>query len=210
MKQVGDIWFPHSDTHFERFMNNDGSYQRDTFDASMEYVVSPKLFYDVGAHVGLWSLMAHKAGFKSITSFEPNPETFKCLERNIGSFAKVWPLAIASERKTMSIKREHVDNSGAVRLEEGGDVLASRIDIENIHEMIAGKELRPHETLVKIDTEGMEWECVLGMDKILYALRPVICVEQRTNERALEILGKMGMKIVNQVRKDYILTWKDQ
>ena len=69
--------------------------------------------------------------------------------------------------------------------------------------------LKPHETLVKIDTEGSEDDCVLGMEKILYAFRPVVIIEQRSNINAVQILEKMGMKVRKCIKKDYILTWRD-
>lgn len=214
MKQVCGVWFPESDTHFKLGMiDKEGNYQKDTFDAAMSYVKEPKIFYDIGAHVGLWSLMAYRSGFKAIEAFEPNPETFSCLKKNVGEFARIFKMGVANRRRGMRINKESLSNTGALKLDEigtedEGDTWVCPIEMENTHEIIAECNLKPHETLVKIDTEGMEADCVLGMDKILYALRPVVCVEQRTNEEALLILQQMGMQIIKQVRKDYILTWK--
>lgn len=218
MKQIYGVWLPEDDTHFPKMMNEDGTYQRDTFAACMEYVKEPKIFYDVGAHVGLWSLMAIKAGFKVINAYEPNPKTFACLERNLagknGEYkAHLSNHGIAEYEDKLKLNEVDSCNSGAVTLSHWyGDWNKNAIDVDNInnkhlHGAIDKFQIKPHEILVKIDTEGMEAECVLGMDKILYALRPVVCVEQRSNENALRILQQMGMQIVNQVRKDYILTW---
>lgn len=207
MKQVCGIWFPEDDTHFKLGMiDEQGNYQRDIFDAAMSYVKEPKIFFDIGAHVGLWSLMAHRAGFETIHAFEPNPETFACLIKNVGDKAFLNPYGVSQYTKGVKIVRECKTNSGAVKLEDGNECFAYALNTRDIElpTSIA------HTALIKIDTEGMEAECVLGMDKILYALHPVVCVEQRRNEDALNILQKMGMEIVQQVRKDYILTWKNQ
>jgi len=224
MKQVYGIWFPESDTHFnERMIHPNGDYQRDTFQAAMSYVKEPKIFYDIGAHVGLWSLMAHRAGFRYVEAYEPNPKTFACLQKNFeGKDSVVWdkgfcislrPHGISPLHKYVRIIEEDINNSGAIRVEESdvenssGSILS--INNRPMHDYIEHFNTKPYECLVKIDTEGMEADCVLGMDKILYALRPVVCVEQRSNQDALRILQQMGMEIVKQVRKDYILTWKN-
>lgn len=218
MKQVYGIWLPENDTHFERMMNADGTYQRDTFDYCMEYVKNPKIFYDIGAHVGLWSRMAINAGFKHIEAFEPNPKTYHCLRQNfeewriksnIALFS--WPTGVASYYGSMDVVKNMDGNSGAVQLVGGSHQGKNSIQVGPLEReprfLISEYNIKPHETLVKIDTEGMEADCVLGMDKILYALRPVVCVEQRSNKDALEVLQQMGMEIVKIVRKDYILTW---
>ncbi len=205
MKQVYGIWLPEDDTHFEKVMNSDGSYQKDTFDYAISYMKNPRIFYDIGAHVGLWSLMAHKAGFKEIYAFEPNPITLACLEKNVGNKAKIYNRAVSATASNADLIEEDVGNSGAVKLTYGsGNLIASRIGYK------AEASITPHECLIKIDTEGNEADCVDGMREIIYALRPVVCVEQKTNKDALDILQRMGMRIVNQVRRDYILIWKNQ
>lgn len=213
MKQIQGIWFPEDDTHFETIMKDDGSYQKDVFDEAMGYVKNPKIFYDIGAHVGLWTLQAHKAGFRKIHAFEPNPKTFQCLEENIKNInATLYNCGISHKYFTRSICEEAKGNSGAVKLIESdltdeNSVRLISLSETDIHLMIAKFNIKPHETLVKIDTEGMEADCVRGMDKIIYALRPVVIVEQKSNNDALLILQQMGMKLVKIVRKDYILIW---
>lgn len=214
MKQVYGVWFPQDDTHFENgFIHDNGDYQRDTFQAAMSYVKEPKIFYDIGAHVGLWSLQAFKAGFKEINAYEPNPRTFECLQRNMqivdsGCYVYLNNRGVSSKHQELGIIEECAGNSGAVKLTDDitdiGPVYASPIEYL---ERIGNNQ---HECLVKIDTEGMEADCIKGMASVLYALRPVVCVEQRTNDGALKILQQMGMVIQKKVRKDWILTWKDQ
>lgn len=214
MKQIHGIWLPESDMHFIDHIHKNGDYQRDTFQAAMKYVAEPKIFYDIGAHVGLWSMMALKQGFEQIYAYEPNPITFKCLGANLSHYENInlHNCGVSQFDGGRKLIRESPENSGAVKLipsisiEDGVECIT--LNHDNLHQLIAAYNIKACESFVKIDTEGMEAECVLGMDKILYALRPVVCVEQRTNHDALDILQKMGMQIVQQIRKDYILTWK--
>lgn len=222
MKQVHGVWMPEDETHFVAMMGETGNYQKDTFDIAMKYIKSPKVFYDVGAHIGLWSLQAIKAGFKTIHAYEPNPETFECLRANLdgrgGDYkAHLNNYGIARNRSSMRLIKEKEGNSGAVKLDiditqaQSNDK-TNRVQLTPINDFFMPQDMKgikPHETLVKIDTEGMEAACILGMDKILYALRPVVCVEQRTNNDALKILQQMGMEVVKIVRRDYILTWQN-
>lgn len=209
MKQIEGIWFPKSDEHFKKHVRPNGDYQWDTFEAVMKYITSPKLFFDVGAHVGLWSLMAHRAGFQEIRAFEPNPVTFRCLVLNLMDTHNTHchNYGIAGRDGLVDIIYEQPNNSGAVKLAPGIQSKVRNINDDNIGESIFELELKPNETLIKIDTEGMEAECVRGMDKIISILKPVIVVEQRSNDDAIKLLKDMGMILVNNIRKDYILIW---
>lgn len=209
MKEIKGIWFPESDTHFIKHIRDNGDYQRDIFKAAMAHVREPKLFFDIGAHVGLWSLMAIRAGFKEIRAFEPNHVTFKCLVSNISNFpdVTVHNYGIAERNGSVEMKSECKDNSGAVKVIPGNTAFVRNINNDNIGGSVYKLGIRLYETLVKIDTEGSELECVKGMDKIIQSLRPVVVVEQRSNNDALTYLKDMGLTLVDQVRKDYILTY---
>jgi len=216
MKLINNIYFPDRDEHFHKMMPN-GYYQRDTFLSAMEHIKEPKIFYDIGAHVGLWSIQAGEVGFKEIHAYEPNPESFECLKNNVRlANTNCYKYGVGRIPNKLSIVKHASDNTGAVSLEivdkpkEAVNIypIDSYPGVPFLHDAIKHFELLPHQTLVKVDTEGMEYDCLLGMELILYAFRPVVVVEQRTNHRALELLDAMGMEIVNQVRKDYILRWK--
>lgn len=85
MKLIKGIHFPDSDTHFENLVNDQGHYQKKQFDAAMRHIKPEDrgLFIDVGAHVGLWSMMAIKEGFKNFLCFEPNDILRECLRKNL-------------------------------------------------------------------------------------------------------------------------------
>lgn len=218
MKSINGVLFPDDEEHFARMVDSQGYYQKDIFLEAISHVTNPKIFYDIGAHVGLWSLMAIKHGFRTVYAYEPNQKTFQCLEANLsgrgGDYKAYLRNYGVSQIKNIFMKviEETPYNSGAVKLIDDKDnpnAATAPIDGDCLYEMIEYYQLRPHQVLVKIDTEGMEAQCVLGMEKILYAFRPVVVVEQRTNNDALDILQKMGMYIVRTIRKDHILLWRD-
>lgn len=209
MKQIKGIWFPADDTHFQKHVFKNGDYQQEQFQAAMRHIKEPKLFFDIGAHVGLWSMMAIRAGFKEIRAFEPNHITFKCLVSNISNFPNVtvYNYGIAERNGLVDIEHECEGNSGAVKVIPGSTCYVRNINNDNIGGSVYQLNIRPYETLVKIDTEGSELDCVKGMDKIIQSLRPVIVIEQRSNKDGIEYLKDMGMKLADQVRHDYIFAY---
>lgn len=217
MKQIKGIWFPENDTHFQKHVFNNGDYQQEQFQAAMKHIREPKLFFDVGAHVGLWSLMAIRAGFKEVRAFEPNHITFKCLVSNISNFSHVTihNYGVAERNDIMQLIFEDKNNSGAIRVVRANQSAENNalmcevrnINNDNIGSSVYKLSIKPNETLVKIDTEGSELDCVKGMDKIIQSLQPVVIVEQRKNTDAVKYLKDMGMVQVDQVLKDYILIY---
>lgn len=209
MKEIKGIWLPEDDTHFQTHIHKNGDYQPDIFKAAMAHVREPKLFFDIGAHVGLWSLMAIRAGFKEVRAFEPNHVTFKCLVSNISNYpdVTVHNYGIAERNGQVEMKPEHEGNSGAVKVVPGMTAFVRNINNDNIGGSVYKLSITAQETLVKIDTEGSELECLKGMDKIIQSLRPVVVIEQRSNKDAIEYLKDMGMKQVDQVRHDYIFIY---
>jgi len=217
VKKVRGIWFPEKDTHFKGVMTNENDYQLDRLKYAMKFIDEPKVFYDIGAHVGLWSLMALRRGFKKVFAYEPNQETFNCYKLNLKGYNNVqsFNYGVSNVRdQWMRVDYESKNNTGAVTLgscekgDSSANAVVAPIDGGHLYDLIDELQLKVHQTLVKIDTEGMEAQCVLGMEKHIYALRPVMIVEQRSNEDAIEILQKMGMKIEKCLKKDYILTWR--
>jgi len=68
---------------------------------------------------------------------------------------------------------------------------------------------------IKIDVEGYENQVVLGAKETLLRNKPIIIVEQkgfsnRFNEsqfEAIDTLKSYGAKVIDQVVKDFILSW---
>ena len=69
--------------------------------------------------------------------------------------------------------------------------------------------------MLKIDVEGFENQVVLGAKNTLIENKPIIIIEQKGhseyfNEKlfqAIETLNSYGAKVIEQVNKDYIMSW---
>lgn len=214
MKLVKGIYLPDSDTHFETIMDDDGNYQKPQFDAALKYIPEENrgLFIDVGAHVGLWSIMAMKNGFKNFLCFEPDDENFKCLwenfednrvllggaalnvkgrekeeiteEKRITGFLYNW--ALSDEMKMYHIKNEKEDNSGAKILEEVefSEEATQRFDeLVELNNRYWDLDKFKNKILIKIDVQGYEAKVVRGMKNFIQEYKPIIIVEQFINKQ---------------------------
>ena len=223
MKLIKGIYFPDSDTHFESIIDDEGNYQKQQFDTALKYLKPEDrgLFIDVGAHVGLWSRMAIKAGFRDLLCFESVKETRECLKINLENLlpinkwgARCEGFALSDEQGYAILSKEKEDNSGAVSLvkinaNDGIRTMPFDAAYYPFEERIP--EDCKNRTLIKIDVQGYEAKVVRGMKNFIQEYKPIIIVEQYLNGKpdfeATEFLESLGMKVLERVEKEVILGW---
>lgn len=126
---------------------------------------SVSIFIDIGANIGLYSLIANtNPNFKAIYSFEPHPETFQYLleniERNHANKCKAYALAIADkcETQTIHVKPNHsgVATLRDVKSNEGyqSSIDIVCIDAKKLESLVDNPSKHP--ISIKIDVEGFE------------------------------------------------------
>jgi FkbM family methyltransferase len=114
---------------------------------------------DIGANIGVFSLFAASCGAAKISAYEPNSEAFRCLERNIHanhleSVIEPHRFAVASSagRRIRFPKRSSPYNS-FLRGESAKEFeFVNTIDLARIMKNI------DHVDLLKMDSEGVEWD----------------------------------------------------
>jgi FkbM family methyltransferase len=173
------------------------------------------VFLDVGAHWGLYALLAHKTGhFSRIVAFEPDPTNYAQLQANL--FLNDVPMAIeprqlaASDREaTFGLIRRTHRNRGGTRVAREGEVAhvvchAVRLDRELDFE---GKLL-----VMKMDVESHELAAIEGMMGLLAKNHCVLQIEIWSATEELlakrlplitEMLARHGIKRVNKIDSDY-------
>lgn len=125
------------------------------------------LFVDVGANIGSYSILAGVGAGADVLAFEPIPQTFKALERNIllndlSGRVKAMNVGIGSKRGKLcfSADRDTVNHV----LAEGEDVrVRVQVDVLALDDVLRDK--RP--ALIKIDVEGFESEVLAGAKRVL-------------------------------------------
>jgi FkbM family methyltransferase len=155
---------------------------------------SEGVIVDVGAHIGnhsvYWSAFVPHA---AILAFEPAPETFALLYRNLGLASRGTALAdrvALSDRCGSLTMRVDPVNMGRTRVDPDGElrVRAARLDDYGLDGV----------TLVKVDVEGWQEHVLEGARETLARCRPALLAEDEedTVEPTLAGLGLDGYRRV--------------
>ena len=127
------------------------------------------VFIDVGANVGLFTMLAKKSG-KEVIAFEPLDKNLHFLYRNLyqNGFTDIEVYPIALSRKPgvsiiygASMMASLIENWGQATKSARQIVPLSSLDI------ILGDRFDKKSVLVKIDVEGHEYDVLLGAEKLL-------------------------------------------
>jgi FkbM family methyltransferase len=145
-----------------------------------QYGISPaeaggKLVADVGANIGLFSILAAYNGAKEVYAFEPVRETFEILQKNVqvnglGNVIRPINKAIGEKNYATEISYGYAGDSCAHIDSNEGEGKKETIQVVTLDDALAGKKLG----LMKIDTEGYEKNVLLGAKNLLATLKPVI------------------------------------
>lgn len=127
------------------------------------------IFIDIGANIGLFTMLARRAG-KKVIAFEPLDQNLKFLYSNLykNKFTdvEVYPIALSNEPGVATL---YGASMMASMVENWGDAVKSARQIVAIStlDIILGGRLMESSAFVKIDVEGHEFEVLLGAKKIL-------------------------------------------
>lgn len=141
------------------------------------YSIRPgDIIFDVGANVGIFSIYAAALG-ANVYSFEPNPEIFELLQRNIRANGfqdriQAFNMALSSENGmadlfvantaniyaegSASITRSYVADLGK---KVGPDFITYRVTCSKLEDMMERLNL-PQIDFMKLDCEGAEYEII--------------------------------------------------
>jgi FkbM family methyltransferase len=139
----------------------------------IETIEPGDVFYDIGANVGPYSLIAAKAtgGRAGVFAFEPSPASFAALARNVeinecSGCVTPLPLALWSQTALVPVSWRSGDAGRArhrldTETESAAMVVGIRLD--DFVEKLGG----PVPTHAKIDVDGYEADVLLGAERTL-------------------------------------------
>lgn len=109
--------------------------------------------------------------FQTVHTYEPVPELYECLIRNIDSTVKnVYPVqkGFSNGFVRARISKTLENNCGATQVEEGSGIL----------ELVTIDSLELEELdLLWLDLEGFEYKALLGAKETIKRCRPVVVIE---------------------------------
>lgn len=218
MKKVAGIWLPDDDDHFsghlykEPMLNGRGTYQWKKLNMAMDVVPADErgLAVDIGAHVGLWAHVL-STYFERVVCFEPHPDLYPCLARNVQDIdnVEIYETALSDKDGWLEMIRPPSNSGNAcvwnesVRVKGLRRARAYALDSFPLDQMIS---------FIKIDVEGWEYKVLKGAEQTIKKDKPVLVIEQKPNnaERyglgrfaALELLVSWGYKVEWEKAGDY-------
>ncbi len=137
-------------------------------------------FIDVGANCGAFTLAAAEAlgGSGHIYAFEPGPPLLPRLYTNLSlnpqakNITTVVPLGLGKEHSTFFYQESEEIRGNASLLHTSG-IPVSVVAFDTW----ASEHHISHADVIKIDVEGMEYDVLLGMQKLLEASHPTLFFE---------------------------------
>lgn len=149
------------------------------------------IFIDIGANVGIFSLIA-SSKFRRVIAFEPVPEIYDKLKHNI-EISSALNIEIEtcclSDKSTSDeihinplnfggnslegFSKEYIEDSGL----NGWQIL--KVDLEPLDKVLDQKNLEPEEkiSLIKIDVEGHEESVIRGAQNTINTYLPDLFIE---------------------------------
>jgi FkbM family methyltransferase len=154
---------------------------------------SGQTFFDVGANVGYYTILASRLVGRNgcVAAFEPvvrNLATLKQhLDLNYAHNVRLFPFAVSDVAGISSFTLGDDNAMGFLSANEGnGDLLVPTISLDEFAER---SKLRPD--VIKIDVEGAEVHVLTGARRVLEKCRPVIFLSTHSPELRGNCLGML-------------------
>ena len=161
-----------------------GNNEQPVQEALTRYLKAGDVFYDIGANVGFFTVIAAKliAPRGSVYAFEPVPENVARLWQNVklNGFRNVTVIEKAVSHVTGQAELLITSHPGGAALStttRPPDVKrAITVDVIAIDDLVFQEKLVPP-AVVKIDVEGAEIEVLQGMRRTLREFKPIVIYE---------------------------------
>jgi FkbM family methyltransferase len=186
-----------------------GRYEEHEINFIKRTLMPGDVFVDVGANIGLYSLVASRlvGGSGQVYAFEPYSDSFLQLSHHI-TVNKIQN--VIAEKQAVSSGISGIQLRGSVSNHNSGMVSQFHAHGDLV-ETVASISLDMYKSthiprtirLIKMDIEGGEGEALKGMKNILTTDRPILLIE--LDDRLLEKAGTTSKSIVNWLEQLHYL-----
>jgi FkbM family methyltransferase len=162
----------------------EGGYEAPVERILLSHLRPGTVFYDVGAHIGVFSLIAARnlRAHGSVFVFEPDPSNVRRIKehasRNQLDSIQIIPKAVCSTVGRLRFQRASFQSSmnRGVLVEDAAAAEESTIEVESITlDAVAREHALP--SLIKIDVEGSEAAVLHGSEEIFRSAKPLLVCE---------------------------------
>jgi FkbM family methyltransferase len=194
IKNVG-MFFAYENDFISNYLIENGDWESEYNSVFDKYLNKSSVVVDVGAFIGTNTVkMANRA--KKVYSFEPVNQTFQLLKRNIEknklNNVILHNTALGKTESTIDgfwypMEEYNEKNYGAMRVGKDNKLmnhfLEQKTQVKKLDDMIREKI-----DLIKIDVEGYENEVLEGAFKLIEKYRPIILIENHSNDKFSKLL----------------------
>jgi FkbM family methyltransferase len=180
-----------------------GNFEPEVWEALSAYVVGREVLWDVGAHVGTFTVLASQdERIMEVHAFEPNPETFRKLARHLRinetRNVTAHPLGLGSHRATLVLAEGDETNTGTASFQRPQDGrLTMSVPCESGDRLVYEAGL-PAPTLMKVDVEGWERPVFEGMARVFVERPPKAIVFEADADAKGAILDTTLVSLLQQ------------
>uniref|UniRef100_B8HV71 Methyltransferase FkbM family n=1 Tax=Cyanothece sp. (strain PCC 7425 / ATCC 29141) TaxID=395961 RepID=B8HV71_CYAP4 len=161
-----------------------GTYEMPLQNTLAQYLQPGSVFYDIGANVGFFSIIAAQlvGDTGQVYAFEPVPENVATIRRNVelNQFAnvRIFDQAISSSSgEAELLLAQHIGGASLATAATPPDLRGRmKVKTASIDDLLQSLSLKPP-SLVKIDVEGAEIDVLHGMLQTIQTYQPVIIYE---------------------------------
>ncbi len=177
------------------------AFEPETIEVFMHFASVSACVFDIGANIGIYSLLASSINPKSrVFAFEPVPRVFEHLRKNSAinrmDGIECIPSAVTDRNGSvaMYVPLGAVPSAASLVIQTETEYEMINVEATTVDDFVALKKI-PAIDLVKIDTEGNEAAALRGATDTLKRDKPIIFAEVLTDEignnieKILEPLG---------------------
>jgi FkbM family methyltransferase len=183
-----------------------GAYESEKQRVFCEYLKPGQVFFDLGAHVGFYTLLASRlvGDGGTIVAFEPAKRNIQYLRRHVAmnrvAKCTVMEVAVSSQDGTAFFDAStlpvtgHISNTCA-----SSDYEVATVSLDGL--FLSGAI--PSPDVIKFDIEGAEYDALIGAREILRTCRPVIFLAthgQEVHSRCCQLLVDFGYRLDSLTR----------
>jgi FkbM family methyltransferase len=181
----------------------------------IKHLKEDDVFYDIGANIGFYSMLAGELLLREIHCFEPMPDVFKMLTSNLGGLKNVYKNEIAlSDREDNMTLFEIGDKAGfGTTVNAVADTYRNEAISEiRIKSTTLRTYLRDHRkpTVIKLDVEGAESKVIDGGAEFLRDNSPLIVMEAWGGEKGKLFSSKAIEKLYGLGYESFIINYEGE
>jgi len=188
---------PRDDHYLDLEKDGLSNWEHEALSVWANEVKDAEVAIDIGAYLGVYSILAAKLGCPRVLAFEPNSNNFIQLQKNLSlnqlkDSVESHRVAVGGESKTVSMitpggrpnsSGSQISNSPTGRKLESWEI-ESEVKMATLDSLLVDETARI--SVIKIDAEGYELFILRGASMTLKTHFPSILVELLDSEKKME------------------------